>query len=213
MALKLGAVLIWCVLLLLGALPVILTPGPLRGTREAVMELFEAAGVRSGSFVFGGNRGDGKRRFWAMQVLARLPDGRLTRLHESPADLSYPPIRWMVSVQDTLSFKMLYLSRLTRLVEATDPEVRARALDEFRRGSWSIGVGRFFCESDRYAFADPRARVYVQAWWATVSYATGQLTPHRETLFAYDCTTRKLAQDWPTPTATPAFPGLDWGEP
>lgn len=207
---RLSLIMSWCVILLLGALPAEVTPRPLEGLRAAVLEAFDKVGVRSGSFVFGGHRGDGKRRYWAMRAVEPHGAGQVELLHELPEGGRYKDLRWTVSVQETLSFKMFNLERISRLYEAVDPEVRDKALDQLRRSRQTASVARFFCYSELYAAHDPRERINLEVYDATVSYATGALVAHRATLMSYDCVGDRPLMDWPEPTGQPTFPGVTW---
>lgn len=200
----------WTVVLLLGAIPDEILPEALEGPVLAVRAAFDKVGVRSGSFVFSGRRGDGKRRYWAMRALVQHPSGPREVMHESPEGLRYPDVRWTVSVQDTISFKMFYLERISRLYEAVSEQKREAALSELRSAVQTRSVARFFCHSPLYAAFDPRQQVYLEVYHATVSYQTGEIRGHRETVMDYDCEHDRALKDWPEPSGQPDFPGVVW---
>lgn len=199
----------WCLILLLGALPPEITPDVLSGATGAVQSAFYRASLRSGSFVFSGHRGDSKRRFFALRAVAWRAGGSEV-IYETPEGLSWPRLRLTVPLRDTVSLKMLDFDAVSRLAGSSDPDERAELLDRLRDGKRSARVGRFFCRSSLFSAARRRESVSVEIYDATVSYATGALTPHRETVLHYDCRANRLRQDWPYPTATPEWPGVTW---
>lgn len=200
----------WCVILLLGAMPSEITPPPMVPLTSAVQEAFDRVGVRAGSFVFSGGRGDQKRRFFAMRVLGWHPNGSYTILHESPEDLHYDTLRPRVSMRDTLSFKMLEFSTVSQLYSTVNPDARADLIARLRDSRRSARVGRFFCESKHFAAGDPRDAISIEHYEASVSYTTGALTAFRDTVVSYNCKSHELQTSWPEPAGEPDWPGVSW---
>ena len=200
----------WCVILLLGAMPPEITPPPMRPLTDGVQAAFDRVGVRSGSFVFSGRRGDSKRRYFAIRAVAWHADGSSVVIHESPEGLAYDAVRWTVPMRDTISFKMLDFETVSQLISAVDEDVREQLVHDLRRSARSGRIGRFFCESDEFRAGDPRDSVSVEIYDASVSYATGALTAHRETVLHYSCKSGRLLKTWPDPSAELAWPGVTW---
>lgn len=210
-ALGLPLLLGWCALLFLGSLPKEITPGPLMGLTERVQAAFDAINVRAGSFVFSGNRGDHKRRFFGIRVLAWHPDGTSTVIHESPPNLHYSTVRFSVPMRDTISFKMLDFATVSTLLSSEKPENRAKRINALRTDGRSLRVARFFCHSKEFSSGDPRNRVSIELYSASVSYAKGALSSHRDTVVYADCKAdRLILYGLPEPTARPEWPGVHW---
>lgn len=200
----------WGLILLLGALPSEATPAFLSPWTTAVQREFYRVGLRAGSQVFPGNRGDSKRRWWAMRVLAWHPDGTHVPIHESPAGLRYDSVRFTVPIKDTLSLKILDFDLVSHLMAARKEDDRQDTLDKLRRSVRSQRLSRFFCFSHEFASADPRESISIEIYDASISYKSGRVKAHRQTALMYSCRGDRPVADYPEPSASPDWPGVTW---
>jgi hypothetical protein len=181
---------------------------------ELAWALFERLGVIPSHRVFGGFAGDRSRKYWAARLVATGPRGEERTLLEWPRGMVQPFFRLLEDPTDVAWLRHFDERMVNGLMRSTDPRGRALKIEEMRKNRYYDRVLGFFCESALFDEYGERAEVRLEAFWAGISYRTGEIVPDRATLHATDCRTRRGTHRWPLPRRPPKWPllaeGFDW---
>jgi hypothetical protein len=147
-----------------------------------------------------------------MRVIAWHPDGSSSLLLESTPDLQIPALRLTVPLTFVVLYRRIAYETSSGLFSTQSPERRDELVRKLRRSSDTRLLGRFFCQSERYAGAGERSSISFEIYRAAESYKSGKIRAYRDTIYHGRCPDGYSMNHWPEPTFQPDWPRVkSWG--
>jgi len=208
-----GAVLtLYCLVVVVLGLPAEMTPNTLFAATSSVVGVLDDHGLNAWHRVFPGQRNHEKRRHIAIRFVGTTVDGQSVVLHEAPEGLVHPEVRVFDNLRTTVSYKMLRLAPLSRIMRTEDDAQWRTQLDQLRRQGHMARYVYAFCSSDHLAGEHDLLTVDMELFTAGIDYHTGAQYGRAAGVLRALCYAEQVVPHYGIPQTRPGWPGVEWRE-